>query len=132
MKGELPTMQAWMPIEGELNLKSPALVDILGDRVVGVDVLHPGKFEDSRAIEGQELVVDFTAPANFPDLNKDGVSDFIVARTTIHETFSLTEIILDQNSSWQNGTVTVGGVQRDVWRALYDDCLLYTSDAADE
>ena len=120
-KGELPTMHAWMPIEGELNLKSPALVDILGDRVVGVDVLHPGKFEDSRTIEGQELVVDFTAPTNFPDLNKDGVTDFIQARTTIFETFSLTEIILDQNSSWQNGTITVGGVQRDVWKALYDE-----------
>ena len=62
-----------------------------------------------------------SAPTNFPDLNKDGVTDFIQARTTIFETFSLTKIILDQNSSWQNGTITVGGVQRDVWKALYDE-----------
>ena len=75
-------------------------MDNLGDRLVGVSVLEPGIFADTRTIEGLGVSVGFSVPGNLPDLNGDGQQDFVQATAKAHETYRLTGIKLDDNSTY--------------------------------
>ena len=99
-KGELVSMNVWVPVDGVLNLRSPELLDNLGDRLIGVSVLEPGIFADTRTIEGLEVSIGFSVPENLPDLNGDGQQDFVQATANAHETYRLTGIKLDDNSTY--------------------------------
>ena len=67
-------MHGWVPVDGVLNLRSPELLDNLGDRLIGVSVLEPGIFADTRTIEGLGVSVGFSVREP-PDLNGDGQQD---------------------------------------------------------
>ena len=81
-------------------MRSPELLDNLGDRLIGVSVLEPGIFADTRTIEGLGVSVGFSVPGNLPDLNGDGQQDFVQAIANAHETYRLTGIKLDDNSTY--------------------------------
>ena len=87
-KGELVSMHGWVPVDGVLRLRSPELLDNLGDRLIGVSVLEPGIFADTRTIEGLGVSVGFSVPGNLPDLNGDGQQDFVQAIANAHETYA--------------------------------------------
>jgi hypothetical protein len=125
-KGELTTFRTWSPTfgDGGINLQSPILHDTLGDRVIEVVAYDYGIFENDRQLDGNSLGINFTIPANFPDINQDGHSDFVAARAKIHTTQRLTRVVLDGNATWFDddlGNYSNRDQNKDVWRSLYNE-----------
>ena len=91
-----------------------------------VEILDPGKFKDSRALDGQPLSINFTFPAGLPDLDRNSERDYAEAAAIINTGYRLTGVRLDANATYQaNRTVLIDRVSRPVTQSLYDEELWF-------
>ena len=79
---------------------NPLLIDSLGDRIMNIEIEDMGVFDSNRIIGEVMLTFDDSLR---PDVDKDGVRDFIPATATAHSSFRLTHFELDQNASFEHG-----------------------------
>ena len=88
----------------------PTLSDNLGDRVVDVRINEIGNFASN------SLDIDVTFdPSHRPDLNKDGVPDFVQATLSGFTTRRLVSLVLDGNGTFQDDD----GLAGTKFRSLY-------------
>lgn len=78
------------------NFGQPVMADYLGDRVLQVEVLDPGLYENSTELN---VTLDYD-PSGSLDKNRDGVTDFIAANVTGSSTTRVTKFVLDDNASY--------------------------------
>ena len=74
---------------------------MLGDRIVDIKVRERGLYNDARIIEGQPITVEFDS-SHRPDIDADGIVDFVEAQAFAHSTYSLSGFILDKNGTFKD------------------------------
>ena len=101
-EGVLDIKEYWENDGGDWSFGQPVLADALGDRIVEVEVLDPGIYEKTRTDFGT-ISVDFNS-SHVQDHDRNGSMDFIDANLSAHNTFRLTQVILDGNGTYDDNS----------------------------
>jgi hypothetical protein len=79
---------------------SPQLLDNLGDRIMDIRVDGVGLFDSNRSIQDVNIIF---SSNHLPDVDWDGMLDFVPASATAFDTFRLTGFQLDENGTFKHG-----------------------------
>ena len=93
----------------------PTLNDNLGDRLFEIEVKDEGIFTSDRNVS--EVRIDFNG-SHRPDVNGDGLADFLDASALAYTTNRLTKIYLDNNGTYYDSKGTASTLD-DRWKSLF-------------
>jgi hypothetical protein len=99
----------------ETSFGSPILNDNLGDQLLEVEVTDVGLFKSDRNVS--EIRIDFNG-SHRPDVNEDGLADFLDASAIAYTTNRLTKIYFDNNGTYFDNNGTADPLD-DRWKSLF-------------
>ena len=96
------------------NFGNPILADNLGDRILEVDILDRGDYDNTLATDVFSVDIEFNNTVvmnindvnvtSFIDLDRDGQDDFREANLTANLNHFLTDFYLDRNGTYDDNT----------------------------